>query len=67
MCGRFSSTLSAEFIRRLFGTEEDIPNLGPSWNLAPSQDALAVRRHPETGGRRLDALKWASSRTSRTT
>jgi putative SOS response-associated peptidase YedK len=58
MCGRFSSTLSAEFIRRLFGTESDIPNLGPSWNLAPSQDALVVRRHPETGARRLDALKW---------
>jgi putative SOS response-associated peptidase YedK len=67
MCGRFSSTLSAEFIRRLFGTEGDIPNLGPPWNLAPSQDALVVRRHPETGGRRLDALKWASSRTSRRT
>jgi putative SOS response-associated peptidase YedK len=58
MCGRFSSTLSAEFIRRLFGTEGDPPNLGPSWNLAPSQDALVVRRHPETGARRLDALKW---------
>jgi putative SOS response-associated peptidase YedK len=58
MCGRFSSTLSAEFIRRLFGTEGDLPNLGPSWNLAPSQDALVVRRHPETGARRLDALKW---------
>jgi putative SOS response-associated peptidase YedK len=58
MCGRFSSTLSAELIRRLFGTEGDIPNLGPSWNLAPSQDALVVRRHPETGARRLDTLKW---------
>jgi putative SOS response-associated peptidase YedK len=58
MCGRFSSRLSAEFIRRLFGTEDDLPNLAPSWNLAPSQDALVVRRHPEAGGRRLDALKW---------
>ena len=58
MCGRFSSTLSAEFIRRLFGREGDIPNLGPSWNLAPSHDALVVRRHPEMGTRRLDALFW---------
>ena len=58
MCGRFSSTLSAEFIRRLFGTEGDVPNLGPSWNLAPSQDALVVRRHPESGARRLDVLQW---------
>ena len=58
MCGRFSSTLPAEFLRRLFGAEGDLPNLGPSWNLAPSQDALVVRRHPETGARRLDALRW---------
>jgi len=58
MCGRFSSTLSADFIRRLFGTTGDLPNLGPSWNLAPSQEALVVRRHPDEGTRRLDALKW---------
>jgi putative SOS response-associated peptidase YedK len=58
MCGRFSSTLSAEFIRRLFGTEGDLPNLASSWNLAPSQDALVVRHHPETNTRRLDGLKW---------
>jgi putative SOS response-associated peptidase YedK len=58
MCGRFSSPLSAEFIRRLFGNGGRHPELGPSWNVAPSQDALVVRRHPEMGIRRLDALKW---------
>ena len=58
MCGRFASTLSAEFIRRLFETEDEAPNLPPSWNIAPSQDALVVRRHPATGVRRLDALRW---------
>jgi putative SOS response-associated peptidase YedK len=58
MCGRFASTLSAEFIRRLFETEEEAPNLPPSWNIAPSQDALVVRRHPATGVRRLDVLRW---------
>ena len=52
MCGRFSSMLSAEFIRRLFRTDGDIPNLGPS------QDASVVRHHPESGTHRLDALKW---------
>jgi putative SOS response-associated peptidase YedK len=57
MCGRFASKLSAEFIRQLFKAEGS-PNLPPSWNLAPSQDALVVRRHPETGARRLDALRW---------
>jgi putative SOS response-associated peptidase YedK len=58
MCGRFASTLSAEFLRRLFATEDDVPNLPASWNIAPSQDALVVRRHPTTGLRRLDALRW---------
>jgi putative SOS response-associated peptidase YedK len=58
MCGRFASILPPEFIRRLFAAEGDTPNLGPSWNLAPSQDALVARRHPETGARRLDALRW---------
>jgi putative SOS response-associated peptidase YedK len=58
MCGRFASTLSADFIRRLFETEDEAPNLPPSWNIAPSQDAFVVRRHPATGARRLDALRW---------
>jgi putative SOS response-associated peptidase YedK len=58
MCGRFSSTLSAELIRQMFGTIGDVPNLAPSWNLAPSQNALVVRRHAESSTRRLDALRW---------
>jgi len=35
-----------------------LPNRPPTWNLAPTQDALVVRRHPETGERRLDTLRW---------
>lgn len=35
-----------------------VPNHPPSWNLAPTQDGLVVRRHPETGARHLDALRW---------
>jgi putative SOS response-associated peptidase YedK len=58
MCGRFCSTLPPDLVKRLFNTEGDLPNLGPSWNLAPSQDAMVVRRHPETGARRLDVLRW---------
>ncbi|MDT7953755.1 MAG: SOS response-associated peptidase family protein [Acetobacteraceae bacterium] len=26
--------------------------------MAPTRDALAVRRHPESGERRLDLLNW---------
>lgn len=58
MCGRFASTLPPELIARLFHTRNAWPNLGPSWNTAPSQEALVVRRHPQTGERHLDALKW---------
>ncbi len=58
MCGRFASTLPPELIARLFATRNLLPNLGPNWNTAPSQEALVVRRHPDTGERHLDALKW---------
>jgi putative SOS response-associated peptidase YedK len=58
MCGRYASFLPAETLARIFGTENPLPNIDPSWNLAPSQPSLVVRRHPETGERHLDVLKW---------
>ena len=58
MCGRYASFLPAEAIARLFATSNSLPNLPPSWNLAPSELALVVRRHPDTGERHLDALRW---------
>ena len=58
MCGRFASTLPPELVARLFATRNALPNLGPNWNTAPTQEALVVRRHPETAERHLDALKW---------
>ena len=57
MCGRFASTLPPEALARIFGTTNPAPNAAPSWNLAPTQDALVVRRHPE-GARHLDVLAW---------
>ena len=53
MCGRFAAQLPPEFIRRLFTTKGDLPNLGPKWNVAPIQPAMVIRRHPETGERRF--------------
>ena len=58
MCGRFASSLPPEAIARLFRTTGTPPNLAPNWNTAPSQDAMVVRRHPETSERRLDTLRW---------
>ena len=57
MCGRFAAQLPPEFIRRLFATKGDLPNIGPSWNVAPTQPAMVVRRHSEIDKRRLDALR----------
>ena len=58
MCGRYASFLPAEAVARLFGTVNPLPNLAPSWNVAPTQQAMVVRRHPETGERHLDLLRW---------
>jgi putative SOS response-associated peptidase YedK len=58
MCGRFASVLPPEAMRALFRTTGALPNLAPNWNVAPSQEAPVVRRHPESGERRLDALRW---------
>jgi putative SOS response-associated peptidase YedK len=58
MCGRYASFLPPELIARLFGTKNPLPNLKPTWNMAPTMDAPVVRRHPETGERHLDALNW---------
>jgi putative SOS response-associated peptidase YedK len=57
MCGRYASFLPAEFIARLFATVNPLPNLEPTWNMAPTKDAPVVRLHL-SGERHLDALKW---------
>jgi hypothetical protein len=51
--------------RACFGRVNPLPNLAPSWNVAPTQDAAVVRRNPETGERHLDLLKWGHCRNGR--
>ncbi len=58
MCGRYASLLPPEAVARFFRTTNALANIGPSWNVAPSQQAMVVRRHPETGERHLDLLQW---------
>jgi putative SOS response-associated peptidase YedK len=64
MCGRYASFLPAEALRRTFRTVNPLPNLEPSWNVAPTQLAPVVLRHPETGERHLDLLEWGLLRWS---
>jgi putative SOS response-associated peptidase YedK len=58
MCGRYASFLPAEAIARISGTANPLPNLAPSWNVAPTNDCAVVRHHPQTGDRHLDLLTW---------
>jgi hypothetical protein len=43
MCGRYASFLPAEALARLFGTTGPLPNLEPTWNMAPTKAAPIVR------------------------
>ena len=58
MCGRFLMSKSPDEVARWFATRNATPNIRPSYNVAPSQDVVAVRFNPETGQRTLDALRW---------
>lgn len=59
MCGRFANSQPAETTRKLFRAVNSVPeDARPSWNIAPSQPALVIRRHPETGNRHIDLLIW---------
>jgi putative SOS response-associated peptidase YedK len=58
MCGRFLLSKSPDEIARWFATRNATPNSRPRYNIAPTQDVLAVRFNPETSERTLDALWW---------
>ncbi len=58
MCARYSSSLPPELLARVFGTVNELPNFPANYNLAPTQLAPVVRRHPDSGERHLDLLRW---------
>jgi putative SOS response-associated peptidase YedK len=58
MCGRYFQYRSPAAVARAFEAINPLPNTAPSFNRAPTQDGLVLRRHPETGARHLDALRW---------
>jgi len=45
-------------LRKMFDALGEMPNFAPTWNMAPTQRAPVVRRHPDTGERRIDLLTW---------
>ncbi len=59
MCGRFAQAAKPEAIAQLFDLPpEAIPPYQPRYNLAPTQPALVLRRHPHTGQKELVFLRW---------
>jgi putative SOS response-associated peptidase YedK len=58
MCGRYFLQRDPAGIARYFDTTGPTPNHPASWNIAPTQESLVVRRHPQTGARHLDVLRW---------
>ena len=45
-------------VGRVFKTRNLVPNWESTWNMAPTQLGPVVRRHPTTGERNLDLLRW---------
>src|SRR6185437_14394062 len=58
MCGRFQASRSPAEIARWFKTTGPLPNIRRRYIAAPTQDVLIVLRNPESGERRLEALRW---------
>lgn len=55
MCGRFTLTASIDVVQDLFEIQS-LPSLEPHYNIAPTQDVLAVRETPH--GREGALLRW---------
>ena len=56
MCGRFSLSTAPDWVAEHFGLEE-VPDLKPRYNIAPTQDVAVVRQRP-AGGKHLGLLRW---------
>lgn len=55
MCGRFTLRSLAESLRQVYGLAH-LPDIGPRYNIAPSQPIPVVRDARD--GRRLEELRW---------
>jgi putative SOS response-associated peptidase YedK len=58
MCGRAKLVTDVSEIKLAFRIPGPPINVPPLWNGAPTHDFPVMRRHPETGARALDLLRW---------
>jgi putative SOS response-associated peptidase YedK len=57
MCGRFVLMTPGKSLAERFKLEE-VPDLEPRYNIAPTQKVAIIRLNPETRQRRLALVKW---------
>lgn len=57
MCGRYTLRTRLNLLLELYAAESQI-EWEPSFNIAPTQDVLALRGFPDARGRELVLLKW---------
>ncbi len=57
MCGRFALVTEKKILEMLYQLEISV-DFQPRYNIAPSQDILALRLSPQSGARELTNLKW---------
>lgn len=57
MCGRFALTSGEQLLLELFGLEE-IPDMAPRYNIAPTQPVAALREKSSGSGRELAHFRW---------
>jgi putative SOS response-associated peptidase YedK len=57
MCGRYTLHQSAQALAKTFGIEE-VPDLKPQYNIAPTQMVATILHKPESDRRELRQLRW---------
>jgi putative SOS response-associated peptidase YedK len=57
MCGRFTLATPPEIVAAFFELDE-LPQVPPRYNIAPTQDVACVLLLPETGRRALRNMRW---------
>jgi putative SOS response-associated peptidase YedK len=61
MCGRViqsSEPIRLAIVDGLDVSDRRINNIGPRYNVAPSQELLVIRQNHRNGERSLDLIKW---------
>lgn len=58
MCGRYTLRTPVGELAERFGVEGPLPDLAPSYNVAPTREVLAVLPDEDGRGRKMELLRW---------